>query len=162
MRDQKVWSLPKFERLHNGGWGIKFYKQHCYMFQVTHKVKQIKHLATPSVKKSTHTSEAASQFSNCRRNHSCPILNERVCEVISHLWLSWPKTCMFSEYVPYMFCWINMREGSGQSIHPIPFALSVLIDKTSPARKGVYVQNPKVLVHSTSIRVTNATLISSH
>ena len=42
MRDEKVWSLPKFERLHIGGWGMKFYKQHCYMFQVTQKVKQNK------------------------------------------------------------------------------------------------------------------------
>jgi len=57
MRGQKVWSLPKFERFHIGGWGMKFYKQHCYMYQVTHKVKQIKRLATLSVKTNrTHTS----------------------------------------------------------------------------------------------------------
>jgi len=58
MRDQKVWSLPEFERLHIGGRGMLFYKQHFYMFQVTHKVKQIKRLATSSVKiNRTHTSE---------------------------------------------------------------------------------------------------------
>jgi len=141
---------------------MKFYKQHCYMFQVTHKVKQIKRLATSSVKNNrTHTNEAANQFSVCRWTHSCPILNERVCEVIPHLWLSWPITCMFLEYVPYMLCWINIRGLSGQSIYYIPFALSVLIDTTSPSLKGVSVHNHKVLVHSTSIRVTNASFISS-
>jgi len=63
MRDQKVWSLPKFERLHIGGWGMNFYKQHCYMFHVTHTVKQIKRLTTSSVKNNRmHTSEAANQF----------------------------------------------------------------------------------------------------
>jgi len=106
-------------------------------------------------------SKAANQFSDCRRTNSCPILNERVCEVFPHLWWSWPRTCMFFEYVPYMLCWINIRGWSGQSIHPIHFALSVLIDTTSPARKGVSVHNHKVLVHSTSIRVTNVSLISS-
>ena len=50
MRDQKVWSLPKCERLNIGGWGMKVYKQHCYMFQVTHNVKQIKRLVTSSLK----------------------------------------------------------------------------------------------------------------
>jgi len=129
-----VWSLPKFERLHIGGWGLQFYRQHCNMFQVTHKVKQIQRLVTYSVKNNrTHTSEAANQFSDCRWTHSCPILNDRVCKVILHLWLSSPITCMFLEYVPYMLCWINMRGWSGQSIHHIPFALSVLIDTTSPA-----------------------------
>ena len=114
MRDQKVWSLPKFERLHMGGWCMKFYKQHCYMFQVTHNVKQINHLATSSVKNHhAHTSEAENQCSDCRRTHSCPILNERVCEFIPHLWLSWPRTCMLLEYVPNMLCWINMKGGSG-------------------------------------------------
>ena len=89
MRDQKEWSIPKFERLLIGGWGMQFYKQHCYMFQVTHKVKQIKHLATANVKNNrTNTSEAANQF----WTHSCPILNERVCKVIPHLWLSF---CVF-------------------------------------------------------------------
>jgi len=124
----------------------------------------LKRLASSSVKNNrTHTSEAANQFSDCWRTHSCPILNERVCKVIPHLWLSWPRTCMFLEYVPYMLCWINMRGGSGQSIHHIPFALSVLIDKTSLARKGVFaaVHNHKGLVESTSIRVTNVSLISS-
>jgi len=141
---------------------MQFYKQHCYMFQVTHKVKQIKRLVTSSVKNNrTHTSEAANQFSDCRWTHSCPILNERVCEVIPHLWLSWPRTCMFLDNVPYILCWINMREGSGQSTDPIPFAPSVLIDTTSPAPKGVSVHNHKVLVHSTNIRVTHASLISS-
>jgi len=137
-----VWPLPKLERLHICGWGMKFYKQHCYIFQVTHKVKQIKRLATSSVKNDcTHTSEAANRFSDIRWTYSCSILNERVCEVFLHLWLSWPITCMFLEYVPYMLCWINMRGWSGQSIHPISFALSVLIDTTSPARKGVFVHN---------------------
>ena len=93
MRDQKVWSLPKFERLHIGGWGMKFYKQHRYMFKVTDKVKQIKRLATSSVKNNrTHTSEAVNQFFDCRRTNSCPILNERICEVIPHLWFSWRST----------------------------------------------------------------------
>jgi len=55
-----VWPLPKFGRLHIGWWGMKFYKQHCNMFQVTHKVKQIKRLATSSVKNNrTHTSKTA-------------------------------------------------------------------------------------------------------
>jgi len=54
-----------------------------------------------------------------------------------------------------------MRGGSGQSIHPFPFALSVIIDKTSQAQTGVFVHKRKVLVNSTSIRVTNALLISS-
>jgi len=162
MRDQNVWPLPKFERFHIGGWGMKFYKQHWYMFQITHKVKQIKGLATCGVKNNlTHTSEAANQFSDCIWTNCCPILNERVCEVIPHLWLSWPRNFMFLEYVPYMICWINMRLWSGQSNHPIPFVLSVLVDKTNPARKGVSVYNHKVLVHSTSIRVTYASLISS-
>jgi len=31
---------------------MQFYKQHCYMFHVTHKVKQIKRLVTSSVKTS--------------------------------------------------------------------------------------------------------------
>jgi len=98
-----VRSLPKFERLRIGGWGMKFYKQHCYMLQGTHKVKQIKRLATSSAKNNrTHTSEAANQISDCRRTNSCSILNERVCEVIPHLWLSWPSTCMFLEFVPCM------------------------------------------------------------
>jgi len=141
---------------------MKFHKQHWYMFQVTHKVNQIKRLTTSSVKNNrTHTSEAVNQFSDCRWTNSCPILNERVCEVIPHLWLSWPRTCMMLEYVPYMLCWINIRGLSGQSIHPIPFALSVLIDKTNQARKSVSVHSHKVLVHITSIRVSNASLISS-
>jgi len=162
MRDQKAWSLPKFKRLHIGGWGLEFYKQHCYIFPVTHKVKQIKRLATCSAQNNrTHTSKAAIQFSDCRRTNSCPILNERVCEFIPHLWLSWPSTCMFLEYLPYMLCWIYMRGWSGQSIHPITFTVSVLIDKTRPARKGVSAHYHKVLVHRTSIRVTNASLISS-
>jgi len=42
-----------------------------------------------------------------------------------------------------MPCWINMKGWSAQSIHPIPFALSVLIDTTSPARKGVSVKKPQ-------------------
>jgi len=89
MRDQKVWTLSKFKRLHIGG-GINIYKHYCYMFQVTHKLKQIKRLATSSViHNRIHTSEAANQFSDCRMTNSCPILNERVCEVIPHLWLSW-------------------------------------------------------------------------
>jgi len=50
-----MWSLPKFERLHIGGWGMKFYKKHCNIFQVTHKVKQIKRLAFSSVKTTVHT-----------------------------------------------------------------------------------------------------------
>ena len=37
MWNQKVWSLSKFERLHIGGWGMK-YKQQCYMFKVTYPV----------------------------------------------------------------------------------------------------------------------------
>jgi len=55
MRDQKVWSLPTFERLHIGRRGMKFYKQHCYMYQVTHKVKRIKRLVTSRVKKQPYT-----------------------------------------------------------------------------------------------------------
>jgi len=92
-----VWSLPKFERLHIGGWGMTFYKQHCYIFQVTQK--KIKRLTIPGIKiNCTHTSEDANQFSDCRRTNSCPILNERVCEVIPHLWLCLPSTCMFLDY----------------------------------------------------------------
>ena len=69
MREQKVRSLSKFKRLHIGGWGIKFYKHQCIMFQVTYRVKQIKRLATSSVKNNrTHTREAANQFSD-RRVH---------------------------------------------------------------------------------------------
>jgi len=117
MRDQKVWSLPKFERLHIGGWGIKFYKQHCYIFQVTHKVKPIKRLATSSVQNnSTHTSEAANQFSDCRMTNSCPILNERVGKVIPHLWLSWPNTCMFLELVSYVVL-LDYHEGRVRPVH---------------------------------------------
>jgi len=103
MRDQKVRSLPKFERLHIGGWGMAFYKQHCYMFQVTrtqlskysarpllqtallhvsghtHTVKQIQRPATSSVKNNrTHTSEAANQFAMSLHSYqSYSILNER-------------------------------------------------------------------------------------
>jgi len=103
MRDQKVWSLPKFERLHIGGWDMKFCKQPCNMFKATLKVRQINRMATSSVKNyRTYTSEAANQFSDCRRTHSCPIVHVRVCEVILHLWLSWSSTCMFLEFIPYM------------------------------------------------------------
>jgi len=77
-----------------GAWN--FIKQHCNMFQATLKVRQIKHMATSSIENNrTYTSEAANQFSDWRKTNSCPILNERVCEVIPHLWLSWPSTCMF-------------------------------------------------------------------
>jgi len=129
------------------------------MFHVTHKVKQIKRLVTSSVKNNrTHTSEDANQFSDCRWTHSSPILNERghpasVVELAENLYVF--GVC------PIHLCWINMRGGSGQSIHPILFVLSVLIDTTSPAPKGVSLQNHKVLVHSTSIRVINASLMSS-
>ena len=69
------------------------------MFQV----KQIKRLATSSVKNNrAHTSEVANQFPDCRRTNACPILNERIWEVIPHLWLSWTSTCMFLKCVPYM------------------------------------------------------------
>jgi len=51
-----------------------------------------------------------------------------------------------------------MRGWSGQSIHPILFALGVIIDKTRPARKGISVHKHRVLIHSTNIRVTNALL----
>jgi len=37
-----------------------------------------------------------------------------------------------------------MRGGSGQSIHHIPFALSVLIGKISPAQEGVSVNKHKL------------------
>ena len=114
---------------------MQFYKQHCCMFQVTHKVKQIKRLVTSSVKNNRiHTSKAANQFSDCRWTHSCPILNERVCEGIPHLLLSWPRTCMFLEYVPYMICCINMTGGSGQSIHP--FLSHSVYSLTKQARYG--------------------------
>jgi len=63
MRDQKVWSLPKFERLHIDGWGMNIYKQHCFMFQVTHKVKQKKLLTTSSVKKTTIRIQVKLRFS---------------------------------------------------------------------------------------------------
>jgi len=103
MGDEKLWSLAKLERLHIGGWGMTFYKQHCYMLQVANKVKQITRLTNSSVKNNrTHTSEAANQFSDCRRTNYCPILNKGICEVIPHLWLSWSSTCMFLELVPYM------------------------------------------------------------
>ena len=152
-----MWPLPKFERLHIGGWGIKFYKQHCYMFQVTHKVKQKKRLATSSVKNNrTHTSEAANFWlqldpflSNPKwarlRGHPASVV-----ELAEHICVCFWSLCHTCS------CKINIRGGSGQSIHPIPFALSVLIDTTSLALK-----DHKVLVHSTSTRVTNASLISS-
>jgi len=54
-----------------------------------------------------------------------------------------------------------MRGGSGQFIHPVPFALDVLFGKTSSAREGVSVNKHEVLVHRNGIRVTNVSLISS-
>jgi len=162
MRDPKMWSLTKFERFHIGGWGMEFYKQHCYMFQVTHKVKQIKRLVTSSVKNNRiHTSEAANQFSDCRMTNYCPIImggfarSSRICG-----WAGRSLICFWSLYHTCA-CKINMRGGSGRSIHPINFALSVIMENTSPARKGVSVHKHKVLVHVTSIRVANALLISS-
>ena len=121
-----MWSLPKFERLHIGGWGMKFYKRHCYMIQVTLKVKQIKRLVTSIVENNrTHTSEAANQFSDCRSTHSCPILNERVCEVILHLWLSWPSTCMIFG-VCTIHALLRLTSGEGQASPYILFrSLSV-------------------------------------
>jgi len=89
MRDQKVWSLPTFERLHIGGWGMKNYKQHCYMFQLTRKIKKI--IAWPPLASKTTLRIQV----KLQRTNSCPILNERVCKVIPHLWLSWQSTCMF-------------------------------------------------------------------
>jgi len=60
-------------------------------------------LVASSVKNNhAHTSEAANQLSDCRRTQLYPILNEHLCEVIPHLWLSWPSACMFLEFVPYV------------------------------------------------------------
>jgi len=135
MRDQKAWSLPKFERLHIGGWGLKFYKQHCYIFPVTHKVKQIKRLATCSAQNNrTDTSKAANQFSDCRRTNSCPILNERVCEFIPHLWLSWPSTCMF--WSIYHTCSVGFTWGEGQASPNTLFLLRSVYSLTKHARHG--------------------------
>jgi len=131
-----VLSLPKFERLHIGGWGMNFYQQHCYMFHVTHKVEQIKRLVTSSVKNNrTHTSEAANQFSDCRWTHSCPILNERVCEVIPHLWLSWPRTCMILEYV-FHTCSVGLTLGESHASPYILFLSHSVYSLTQQARHG--------------------------
>jgi len=160
MRNQKVWSLTEFERLHIGGRCMNFYKQHCYMFHVTLTVKQIKRPITSSVKiNPTHTSEAANQFFLLQKDPFLP--NPKWASLLGHpaSVVELADNLYVSEYVPYMLCRIKIRGGSGQSIHPIPFALSVLIDKTSTAWKGVSVHNHKVLVHRTSIRVTNASLI---
>jgi len=132
-----VRSLPKFERLHIGGWGMKVYKQHCYMIQVTLKAKQIKRLATSSVKNNrTHTSEDVNQFSVCRRTNSCPILNERICEVIPHLWLSWPSTCMFLEFVLYMLL-LDYHQGRVRPVHTF-YSLRFLCNhlQNKPGTKG--------------------------
>jgi len=96
MRDEKVWSLPKFERLHSGGWGIKFSNSTVTCFRSHRKLSKIKSMATSSVKNNcTHTREAVNQFLLLQKDKFLPIINERICEVISHLWLSWPSTCMF-------------------------------------------------------------------
>ena len=81
--------------------------------------------------------------------------NGSVVELAEHICV-----CFWSLYHTCS-CKITIRGGSGQSIHPIPFALSVIIDKASPTRKGVSVHTHKILVHSTSIRFTNALLMSS-
>jgi len=53
-------------------------------------------MATSSVKNNrTHTREAVNQFFLLQKDKLLPILNERICEVIPHLWLSWSSTCMF-------------------------------------------------------------------
>jgi len=89
MRDQKVRTLPKYECLHFGVWGMKFYKQQCYIFKVTHQVKLTKRLAITSANNNhTHKIEAANPFPDCRKRNSCPLL------------LS--DTNLLLEYVPYM------------------------------------------------------------
>jgi len=47
----------------------------------------------------THTHEAVNQIFLLQKDKFLPILNEGICEVIPHLWLSWPSTCMDLEFV---------------------------------------------------------------
>ena len=140
-----MWSLPKFERLHIGGLDMKFYKQPYYMFPVTHKVMQ-KNAWPSSIKNNrTHTSQAANQLSDCRRTNTCTILNERVCEVIPHLWLSWPRTCMF--WRKYHKCSVGLTWGEGQASPYILFLLRSVYSLTKQAQhgRGFHVLNHKVL-----------------
>ena len=137
------------------------------MFHVTLKVEQIKRLAMSSVNNNrTHTSDTANQFSNCIRTNSCPtwpILNERVCEVIPHLWLSWLSTCMFLGFVPYSYMLLlNLHEGIVRPVH-ISYSFRTQCNhwQNKPDTEGHSVHKHKVLVHSTTIRVTNALLILS-
>ena len=116
--------------------GHEILQQHCYMLQVTHKVKQINRLTKSSVKNNrTHTIEAANQFSDCRRTNSCPILNERVCEVIPQLWLSWPRTCMILEYVSHT-CSVGLTLGEGHASPYILFLSRSVYSLTQQARHG--------------------------
>jgi len=73
-------------------------------------------LQTTLLHVSSHTKSWANQFSDCRRTNSCQILNERVCEVIPHLWLSWPSTCMFLGFVPYMLLF-DLHEEIVRPVH---------------------------------------------
>ena len=124
--DQKVMTLPNFECLHIGGWGMIFYEQRCYMFKGTHQVKHTKRLAATSANNNhTHTIEAANLFPNCRKRNSCQLLSKW-----GHPTSGRARICCWS--VSHT-CFIKYKsgEGSGQSIHYILFALNVLIDHPS-------------------------------
>lgn len=54
MLGQNVSLLLKFERLHIGVWGMKFYKQQCYMLKVTHQVKIISRVPISGFIKALH------------------------------------------------------------------------------------------------------------
>ena len=116
---------------------MNFYKQHCNMIQVTHKVKQIKRLATSSVNNNrSHASEDLNQFSDCRQTNSCPILNKRVCEVIPHLWLSWLSTSMFLEFVCTIHAFVRLTRMGGQVSPYIILLLRSVYSLTKQARHG--------------------------
>jgi len=159
MRDQKVWSLPKLERLHIGWWcmtvTVTWFRSHTKLS----KKRDWPPLAsntTVHIQVKLQISFLIAEGQTLAKSYmSVFARSSRICS-----WTGRALVCVWSLYHTCS-CYINMREGSGQSIHAIPFALSVIIGKTSPARKGVSVHKHKVLVHSTSIRATNALLISS-
>jgi len=91
---------------------------------------------------------AANLFPDYRKRNSCPLLSERVCEVILHL----AEHKLVVGVFPYMLYKIKIRgRGLGQSIHYILLTLNVLIDH--PCLVQTDVQKHKVPAHRTRIRV---------
>jgi len=141
MRDQKVWSLPKF----------------AYRW-VGHEILQTA-LLHASGHKQSWANKSPDQFKLQTQPYTYMWSCESVFWLQKDKLLPNPKWARLRGYPAsvvglaghlelcflslYHTCSgkINMNRRSGQSIHLIPFALSVLIDKPSPVRKGVSVQS---------------------